>query len=341
MTPGPSTRPPQARSRFPSAAAGLLLPASLAAFVVARCAILSGKRLLNTDEFLTWYPASAPLRSMLWSTAHTINASPPLYIGVAWCWAALFGHSALSLRLLSALAAAGAIFAVFAALRSAYGALAAGAASALLLLDPELLFQTGDARFYALLLAEAALGILLYQLLMETPRPSLRLLAANAAVHAGLLMTHYFGLVYSGVILGGILLTCLLRRRNPLPCALSVLAGWLIFLPWIPVFRSHVRMGRPSFWVTAPTADDLREYFAHFLTADLRLLAAILCVFAAAAVLLGAHRRQGPGLLRESSTSARGRRRSSCSCRFSPWCRWSSISSPRGRAPRPRSWSGT
>ncbi len=47
--------------------------------------------------------------------------------------------------------------------------------------EPEMLSQSVTARFYTLMLAEIAVAILLYQRMMDVPRPSLRLLAANAA----------------------------------------------------------------------------------------------------------------------------------------------------------------
>jgi hypothetical protein len=106
-------------------------------------------------------------------------------------------------------------------------------------------------------------------------------------------MTHYFGLIYSGVILGGVLLTCFFRRRSPLRAGLSIVAGWLVFLPWIPVFLRHLRMGRPTFWIPVPKVVDLRNYFGHYLTDNFSLLAAILCVLAVTAVVFAAAR--GPG----------------------------------------------
>jgi hypothetical protein len=250
---------------------------------VARCAILSGKRLLLGDEFFTWYPVSAPFRAMLASTADTLNTSPPLYTVVAWLWAALFGNSAASLRLLSALALAIAVFAMFKVLKRAYGPLAAAAALTVAFVDPELLSQSVSARSYTLMVAEMAIGILFYQRMMMQRRPSFGLLAGNAGVHACLVMTHYFGLIYSGAILAAVLLACLLRRRSPLRASLSIVAGWLVFLPWIPVLQRHLQMGKPTFWIPVPTASDLTGYFGHYINGDLLLLVWLLCALAALA----------------------------------------------------------
>lgn len=271
------------------------LPLTLGASLVARCLIVSRKRLLFGDEFFTWYPVSAPFRSMLASTTDNLNTSPPLYFILTWAWAHVFGNSAVSLRLASALTAAAAILLMFAVLRQAYGALASAAALTVAFMDPELLAQSVEARFYMLMLAEIALCILLYQRLMQQSRPSIGWLVANAVAHASLVMTHYFGLVYSGVILGAVLLTCLARKRSPLRAAASIVAGWTVFLPWIPVLLRHLQMGKPTFWIPVPTIGDLGDYYRHYLTGDFWLMATVLCGFATVAVIIAAIQRDPRG----------------------------------------------
>jgi hypothetical protein len=257
------------------------LPVLLSAAFIARCVILSRKRLLFGDEFFTWYPVSAPLGSMLASTADTINTAPPLYFVLGWAWAHVLGSSALSLRLFSALAASGAILAMFAVLRRVYGSLASAVALTVAFIDPELLLQSSEARFYMLLLAEVAAAIVLLQRLVESERPSRGLLAANAGLHACMVMTHYFGLLYSALIMAALVLASLMLRRNPVRGAASVVAGWIVFVPWIPVFLRHLQMGRPSFWIPVPTPSDLAGYYVHFATGDFWLLVIVLCALAA------------------------------------------------------------
>jgi len=269
-----------------------LLPASLAASLVARCVIISGKLLLFGDEFITWYPASASFSAMLASTSDTINTSPPLYFILTWFWAHAFGNSALSLRLFSSLAACVAVVAMFQALKRAYGPLAAASAVTVAFFNVELLAESMEARFYMLVLAEVAAAILIYQCMMDSPRSSKRLLVANTAVHACLVMTHYFGLLYSGLVLGAVLLTSLRRGRRSLRECASIAAGWIVFLPWIPVLQRHLGMGRPSFWIPVPAVADVGRYYAGFLTPDFWILAAILCGLGLAAVARG---RRGPG----------------------------------------------
>jgi hypothetical protein len=268
------------------------LPVILAAAIVARCVVLSRKWLLFGDEFLTWYPVSAPFHSMLKSTTDTINTSPPFYFITAWGWVRLIDNSALSLRLFTALAAGAAVLVMFKVLKRAYGALAAAGALAVAFVDPELLLQSGEARFYMLLVAEVAVGVMLYQRMMMVRRPAFALLASNAVVHACMVMTHYFGPIFSGAILGAVLLTCLCRRRSAVWPALSIVAGWLVFIPWIPVFLVHLRMGKPTFWVTVPNFGDLVGFYGHYLTGGFWIFTFVLCLIAA--VTAGASSKASP-----------------------------------------------
>lgn len=288
--PAVAARSDSVESPFLASGIQWFLPASLVTFFVARSLVLSGKRLMYFDELLTWYPTAAPFHSMLSSTADTINASPPLYFVAIWSWAKLFGASADSLRFFSTLAIGVAIIAMFAVLKRTYGALAAYVALTVAFLAPEIVSQSVNARFYALVLAEVAVGILLYQALLRG-RQSLGLLALNTFVHASLVMTHYFGPLYSAAILGGVVLTGVSQRLIPWRIVLSIVAGWLVFLPWIPVFLRHTQMVKPTFAIPVPTFDDLRGYYGHYLTANAALLAAGLGVLALAAGVLVAMRK--------------------------------------------------
>jgi hypothetical protein len=233
--------------------------------------MVSNAHLFWADELLTWYPVSARFGAMLSSTTDTINAAPPLYFILTWVWVHLFGNSELALRLPSALALGAAILIMFYVLRRAYGVVAAtlAVAIAFVFCDPALLAQATFARFHTLIIAEVAVAILLYQRMMAWQgKVPVRLLAANCGIHACLVMTHYFGPLYSGAVLGAVLLTGLIRRFNPLRAAASIVLGWTIFLLWIPAFLRHREMGKSSFWIAIPDAAILRQYYGHYFTSD-------------------------------------------------------------------------
>jgi len=262
-----------------------IFPLLLSAFVIARCAVRDGNRRLWCDELLSWYPANASFGTMLSSTTDTINAAPPFYFTLAWFWTGIFGDSPLALRLLSAVVASTAIVVIFFVLRRAYGGIAAAAAVLVAFSDSEFLYASCEARFHTLILAEVALAILLYQRILERRRPSMRLLVLNALVHAAMVMTHYLGPLYSGAVLGGLVLSCLYRKRNPLRPAISIFAGWLVFIPWIPVFLLHSGMGKPYFWIPSPTPESLKAYYAGLFGPEFWLLAKFVAGFSAVGFL--------------------------------------------------------
>ncbi len=267
-----------------------LLPGMLAGFVVAHCVLVSRTHLFWADELLTWYPVSARFGAMLSSTSDTINAAPPLYFILTWFWAHVFGNSPLALRLLSALALGAAVLIMFYVLRRVYGVLAAilAVAVALAFCDPALLAQATFARFHTLIVAEVALAILLYQRMMACQgRVPPTLFSANVGIHACIVMTHYFGPLYSGAVLAGVLLTGAIRRFNPFRAVASIVLGWAVFLFWVPSFLRHRDMAKPSFWIAVPDAAALRQYYGHYFTGDFWLMiAAGLGFFALAGIAL-------------------------------------------------------
>jgi uncharacterized membrane protein len=238
-----------------------VFPVVLGGILVARCVVIDENRVLWADEILSWYPANASFRRMLSSTADTINGAPPLYFILAWFWTALFGKSGLALRLLSTFGSFLSIGLMSIVLRRAYGRLAAGAAWLVAIADNEFLAASSFARFHTIVAAEVALAILLYQRIVAEPRPSKRLLLGNACVHAAIVLTYYLGLLYSGAILGSFLVSGLVLRKNPLRGALSVVLGWLAFIPWIPIFIRHQSLAKPSIWIPVPSLNSLKGYY--------------------------------------------------------------------------------
>ncbi|HEV8547405.1 MAG TPA: glycosyltransferase family 39 protein [Polyangiaceae bacterium] len=250
-------------NRVLRAAADWFFPLLLGGFLFARTVLYSGNRQLWADEILSWFPANATFGRMLVSSADTINGAPPLYFVLAWFWTALCGKSGLALRLFSTFWTVAAVGLLSIALRRAYGRLAAAAAWLVVVTDPEFLSSSSTARFHTLIVAEVALAIVLYQRILEEPRPSRRLLLGNAGVHAAIVLTHYIGPLYSGAVFGGFVLTGLIRRQNTLRGALSVVVGWLAFVPWVPVFIRHQTLGKPKVWIPVPTRDQLVMFYTN------------------------------------------------------------------------------
>ena len=276
-----------------------IIPSLLAVGITLRCILLSDKHPLWLDELLSWYPLSVSFSAMLHATTDAINSAPPLYFVVTWVWAAVFGHSALALRLFSAISIATASLLLFYVLRRAYGSLAATLALLVALSNKELLLYSVEMRFHALFFTEIVACLALYQRLLMQAKPSVRLLALNAFAHSCLVLTHYFAPFYSGAILIATLLVCIVRRWNPIPACLSIVIGWLAFLPWIPAFLNHAQMAKPSTWIPRPGSSALPGYYqtylgSHFLEWALTLAVVAMIGSLAAARYGGLRRTWGP-----------------------------------------------
>jgi 4-amino-4-deoxy-L-arabinose transferase-like glycosyltransferase len=269
-----------------------VLPALLAATVIGHCAILARKRLFWTDELLTWYPVTGSFGSMVAATMDTINAAPPFYFVLTWFWTFLFGSSAVTLRLFSAVAVAAAVLTMFAVLRRAYGVLPSVLALVVLCTDPYLLAQSAEGRFHSLFLAEVALAVLMCQRLLAHRCAPTRLLVANAAVHACMMLTSYMALFYSVAIFGAVLVSSHLLRRSPIRVCSSIVAGWLVFLPWVPVLMTHLQMSKQG-WIPVPTVATLCAYFEGYLNPNFwgyaTILAGSACVAAVVTMIYGGH----------------------------------------------------
>jgi len=239
---------------------------------VATLLIVTNKFDFSCDELLTWYPISGSFQVMTNSMVDTINAAPPLYFCVAWIWGKVFGTTALSLRLLSVLPVCLAMGLMFEVLRRAWGGLAAAVALVASMTYGGLLEQMIAVRFHTFFFAEVALAILLYQRLLEKRRPSFTLLALNAAAHASMMMTTYTAPFFSGALLGGMICTGIVRRRFPLQACVSVVCGWLVFLPWMSVFVLHRGMVKPGNWLAYPVLSTLVQTYRDFLPPDVSVL---------------------------------------------------------------------
>jgi mannosyltransferase len=251
---------------------------------------------------------------MLGATTDTINAAPPFYFVLTWFWTSLFGSSVVALRLFSAVAVAAALLTMFAVLRRAYGVLPSVLALVVLLADPNLLIQSAEGRFHSLFLAEVALAVLMCQRLFAHRCPPIGLLVANAATHACMMLTSYMGLFYSMAILGAVLVSSLLLRRNPIRACSSIVAGWLVFLPWVPVLMTHIQMSKEG-WIPVPTVATLHAYFEGYLNSNFwgyaKILAGSACMATAATMFYrgrwcreGARPREIPLLLLAASLAA-------------------------------------
>lgn len=237
--------------------------------------ILNWRTYFWGDEVLTSLLVSLPTPGrMLTAIADQADNSPPLFFLVGWVWARIAGTSELSLRLLSCLGIMLAFVVTWRTIRLAYsqGATALGTVAAFFL-PLVLISRLREARCYGLFLLLASLALWIYARRAARPgHVSWGLTVGQALVHAGLVLTHYFGPLYSAIFLLATVVSDFRRRIFHPRLYGAVVLGWMTFLPWLEVFQRHRQTGNPHSWIPVPVLRDLLIALLHTLPLALLLL---------------------------------------------------------------------
>jgi 4-amino-4-deoxy-L-arabinose transferase-like glycosyltransferase len=182
-------------------------------------------------------------RLPLTSIPHALreDGAPPLYYLVLHVWMRVFGGSDVAVRSLSIVASVAFIVVITRYALRAGGTVAAASTAVVAATTPYAVRYGTEARMYALVALEVALGLWVLDAALTRPTP--RRLVAVAAVSAALLYTHYWSL-YLLASVGVVLLLDVWRRgrssqsaRSPARAAAAIVAGGVLWLPWVPTFR--------------------------------------------------------------------------------------------------------
>jgi len=202
------------------------IPAALALVCLTGAAL----RCATLDLQSLWYDEAVTarlLRMDLSGLLHAIGdseSSPPLYYLLAWLWTHAFGTGEVGMRSLSALLGTAAIALAWMLGRRLGGDRAALASAALIACNPLLWWFSQEARAYALLIALAILGALLWLRALRAPSNE-RALLAWGAVAALALATHYYALFLVAPQALWLLVRAPGIRERAAALALPVLAG--------------------------------------------------------------------------------------------------------------------
>lgn len=203
------------------------------------------------DEALSLNIAQLPLHDLPEALRH--DGSPPLYYLLLHGWIGLFGTSTTAVRALSSVFALASLPLIWLLGRRVADATSGWIALLLLSTSPFAVRYATETRMYALVLALVLAGGCL--LVASLDRPTLPRLAGVAVVTGALLLTHYWSL-YLLTIVGAVLLGLSARgsrRAAARRSVAAVVAGGVLFLPWLPSFLFQARhTGTP--WIAAPRA---------------------------------------------------------------------------------------
>jgi hypothetical protein len=183
---------------------------------------------------------------------------PPLYFVLGWLWARAFGVTELSLRLFTALGMSAACLVTWITLRRNYrfwptviGTLGVFCVADLVLT------QNAEARMYGLFLAVCSLGVLEYDVINRRRYCSTATFLVNALIHAAIVQTHLFGIIFSGAILCAFIIRDRFFNLFRPRVYLSIVVGWLSLIPYIPTFLNQADAGNPRAWIPMPDLENL------------------------------------------------------------------------------------
>lgn len=217
-----------------------VFPVGVALTLLLRLVIIHPYTPLFYDEIVTYEIVTAGW-GPLWTTLHegyldTLTAG----YGLMYLWVQVFGPSTFGLRLMYTLCSLASVLLLWDSLQRAFGTGAASISVALLVLcGYSWLYYAGYARIYGLLFLLVVMGIRLLVATQTQPQPGPWLWITTWLVHAGLVLTHPFGGVYSATLLAAqVTLDLLWKRARPLRWTVIPL-GWLAFLVIAPDLITH------------------------------------------------------------------------------------------------------
>ena len=240
-----------------------IVPLLATASLLIACTIVSAKKFFWFDEILSYYLLNDPsFTHMMVVFGDKLTNTPPLYFILGWFWVKAFSAAELSLRLFSSLGICIACVTVWITLRRTYSFSSASIGTLGVFCVSELiLVQNAEARMYCLFMAVCGLGLLQYDLLNRQSNCSRNLLLSNILIHAAIVQTHLFGLLYSGAIIFSFMVRDLYFKTFRPKIYLSAILSWLSLIPYIPVFINQADVGNPRSWLSSPTLANLTDFF--------------------------------------------------------------------------------
>ncbi|MFL5824343.1 MAG: glycosyltransferase family 39 protein [Solirubrobacteraceae bacterium] len=187
------------------------------------------------------------------------ESTPPLYYGVAWVWAHVFGYGEVGLRSLSALMGVLAVPVAYGAAAKLISRRAGLIAAALVTFNPYLIWYSQEARAYSLAVLLAGAGLMAFA--FARANPSWKAMAAWAVISGLALTTEYYALLV--VIPEALWLLYLHRRRRELWWSLAGLAVWTAPLLWFAISQNAT--GHASWIAPLPLGPRLGQVIPQFL----------------------------------------------------------------------------
>lgn len=236
-----------------------IIPMLAMASLMLSCIFISSKKYFWIDELFSFYLLSDPsFQHMMVAFSDKFTNVPPLYFILGWVWANVLGSSELSLRLFSSLGISSACVIIWFTLRRTFNFWSTSIGTLLVFsISQVILYQNSEARMYGLFLALCSLGVLHYDSVNRSKKSSKSLIIAGVVIHGAIVLTHLFGVFYSGAIVGALIFRDRYFKVFRLKLYLSLISSWFILIPYLPAFFHQADAGNPRGWIATPNLSDL------------------------------------------------------------------------------------
>lgn len=220
------------------------------------------------DETISVNISRLPLSQIPTALSH--DGAPPLFYVLLHYWMLVWGQGDVAVRSLSGVISVATMPLFWFAGRRLGGRGVAWVTFFLGVTSPFAIYYATTTRMYSLMVLWGLLGFLALVRALESP--SRGRLVALAATVTGMLYTHYWAL-YLVAVTGAWLLYQVWRHRRGLPvradpaavrrALVAVVAGGLLFAPWLPIFVFQTfHTGTP--WTSAAGPADLLGIFSDY-----------------------------------------------------------------------------
>jgi hypothetical protein len=271
-----------------------IVPALATASLIVSCIIISSKKLFWNDELLSYYLlGDRSFKHMLVAFSDKFSNVPPLYFILGWLWAKAFSSTELSLRLFSSLGISIACVTIWITLRRTYNFWSASIGTlGVFCVSNVILYQNAEARMYGLFLAVCSLGLLQFDVINKRQKCSWGIIVSNTCIHAAIVLTHLFGILYSGAILSAFIVRDKYFKVFRPTIYLSIVLSWLSLIPYIPSFLNQADAGNPRVWIPMPNLKDLINSYGLSTSSFLQFVLLFLLAISSLQLIHKAHENQ-------------------------------------------------
>ncbi|PWU05179.1 MAG: hypothetical protein C5B52_00100 [Bacteroidetes bacterium] len=221
--------------------------------MILSCIIISSQKPMWLDELYSFYSTQdSSLSHSIQGIANGVNAAPPFYFMLTWCFYKVGIHEILFYRMLSSICFISALILLWRLLRKYYDeAIVIGSVIICFGASNLIFAQNSEFRNYALFFLLESLALIQAVYLIEKPDSQLNLILLAIFLGLGCL-THIFGVFYGMAFLASFIVYDLIQKKIQIKRWIACIAGTSFIIVWVNQIITQSQMGKPHSWIPVP-----------------------------------------------------------------------------------------